>query len=170
MELTRATKFYFNMGETISLICDLIRGNRGISALNPVVRGGRIISSLGSGNIEIVSSPYRYRGKCGVIVHARKIRGDIVRSVRDESVPCIGTAYPFILGVRGVIDRERPNNMALVTNSTNRPRILKVHSFYANRDCIFEGRTRLLRVVGDRGVTRGGSIVYISRAAFDLRR
>lgn len=168
MALTRDTNFYFKIGHTMGLLRRLMGGGRGIFALKPVVRGPRIVGCFRGGNIHVVSDPSRYGRNSLVIIEARNVPGSVVRGIGDVSPGCYGTAYPFIAGVRGVMDRgSLGRGMALVTNSGSRPRIVKVEDCYGNHSFIFGDRGRLSGVVRGRPSLSGGNLVLISRAAFD---
>lgn len=128
---TGSTKFYFNIGHTISAICGRIRRGRGlpVCACNPVVRGRRIIGSLRRGNIVILHDRRRLSAlrEKAIVVHSRKITGSICSELRDGGVRVMSTAYPFIGGVRGVIrGRDRVNRGVVVVKGPRRPRIRKV--------------------------------------------
>lgn len=168
---TSSTKFYFNIGHTVGVMGRLLRGKVGITALKPVVRGVRVIRRLRREKYAPIGTISRLASSAALMVHSRKIRGDIVSSLMGEKVGFRSTAYPFIGGVRGVMSGAGPRgSIILVTKGGGRPRIYNVVNRYTDSYCAFGGRTRLSSLLPGVLGRGGGRIRVITRAAFSARR
>lgn len=159
--------FCFGVDRAVKIICDLVKQNKKVCTLGPVVHNSQVINNVKKSGVLTVASPEEVPKGYTLVIRAHGVSKNLIEKVQKLNINYVDATCPFVNKIHKIVQNDK-YDVILIFGNENHPEVNGIVGNCNSKCYVIANSVELEDFIGSNEFNKNLKILVVEQTTFNI--
>ena len=159
--------FCFGVDRAVKIIYDLVKQNKKVCTLGPVVHNSQVINNMKKSGVLTVASPEKVPKGYTLVIRAHGVSKDLIKRVQKLNINYVDATCPFVNKIHKIVQNDK-YDVILIFGNENHPEVDGIVGNCNSKCYVIANSVELEDFIESNEFNKNSKILVVEQTTFNI--